>query len=130
MSPALAGILLAICAVVAGAIGAVITSLTQRRASSGHVATSEASVLWAQTQALIKALSDNKDKTAEDRDRVIAQRDRLIENYTEHVVPAMDALNQSMNAVLEALRRHNAESAHIRRYLEAHGDHPASDKPG
>ncbi len=80
------------------AVGAALTWLTTRRASSGRVGTSEASVVWQQSQQI-------RTELVAQRDRAEAQRDRLIESQATQVVPALAGINDALRIIGEALAR-------------------------
>lgn len=67
---------------VAGGLSTLLGHWLNRRAASGRVATSEAAVLWQQSQEMRTVLLAEKTR-AED------QRDRLIAAYTDQVLPAL-----------------------------------------
>jgi len=70
-------------AALAGALGG---HLLQRRASSGRVSTSEAAILWAEAQDVRRMQEERIARTE-------AQRDRLMEAYTEQVLPVLSSLH-------------------------------------
>lgn len=78
--------------------GALLTWLTTRRASSGKVSTSEASVLWDQAQSMRAEL-------VAARDKAIEQRDRLIESQVGEVLPSLSAISTSLRQITESLGR-------------------------
>lgn len=82
--------LAALIAVVSAAVGG-LTGLAghwlARRSASGKVSTSEASVLWEQSQDMRHVTLDQL-KAAEE------QRDRLIAAYTEQVLPLLTTVSQ------------------------------------
>ena len=79
-------------------LGGFLTWLTTRRASSGRVGTSEAAILWQQSQAIITILTAQRDKAE-------AQRDRLIESQATLVLPALDKISQALAQITGALAR-------------------------
>ena len=105
---------------VTGGLSTLIGLWMKRRAASGRVSTSEASVLWQQAQEMRAMLLAEKTR-AED------QRDRLIEEYTQHLFPVLTEVNAAVTALTAAV----AENARlVRETLDAvnGGEHapPAS----
>ena len=95
-------------------VGGAVRYFITRRKSSGQIVTSDAQTLWAQSQALMAQLAADKAK-AED------QRDRLIQLQSNQVVPALAAVNESlqqimvaMTAVLSKLQQLQDEGTHGR----------------
>jgi len=78
-----------------GALGAWLTS---RRSASGRIGTSEAGVLWQQSQAMYAALTA-------DRDRAAGQRDKLIEAQSSQVGPALAAITEALRVITDHLAR-------------------------
>lgn len=81
---------------VAGGLSTLLTHWLNRRAASGRVATSEAAVLWEQSQDIRSMLLTEKNKAEE-------QRDRLIEGYTEQVLPVLTETNAAVTNLRAAL---------------------------
>jgi chromosome condensin MukBEF ATPase and DNA-binding subunit MukB len=79
--------LVTVAVAVAGGLSGLLGHWLARRAASGRVATSEASVLWEQTQDMRHLLQDRLNRAEE-------QRDRLIESYTQQVLPMLSSINQ------------------------------------
>lgn len=88
---------------VSGGLTAAVNSWMARRRASGRVSTSEASVLWQQSQEMRAMLLTEKTR-AED------QRDKLIAAYTDQVLPALTETR-------EVLRSLTANTAEILRLL-------------
>lgn len=88
----LATVAVALVAAVAG-IG---TYLGGRRAAHGRVDTSEAAVLWQQSQDMRDTLLTQLSKAEE-------QRDRLIGAYTEQVLPMLTVINGSLQDLTAAV---------------------------
>lgn len=80
----------------ATASGGLLAWLQARRRSAGRVGTSEAAVLWEQTQAIITTLSAQRDKAE-------AQRDRLIESQATQVLPALEGINDGLEHLTQAV---------------------------
>lgn len=76
----------------AGGVSAMAGHWLARRQASGRVATSEAAILWQQSQDLRAVLLTEKTR-AED------QRDRLIEAYTSQVLPALAEISAAVTAI-------------------------------
>jgi hypothetical protein len=73
---------IAIAVAAASGISTVLGHWLRRRAASGRVETSEAAVLWQQSQDIRNMLMTEKARAEE-------QRDRLIEAYTVQVLPVL-----------------------------------------
>lgn len=74
------------------------TYLVRRRNTSGRVATTEATVLWSQTQNLIAVLQAEK-ATA------IDQRDKLMSAMTNQIHPALTAISISQQETTQFMER-------------------------
>lgn len=81
---------------VAGGFSGLLGHWMARRAASGRVATTEAAVLWEQSQDIRSMLLAEKTK-AED------QRDRLIDAYTQQVFPVLTEINTAVVELVEAV---------------------------
>jgi hypothetical protein len=101
----LAALIAVVMAAVGGLSGLAGHWLARRRAS-GRVATSEASVLWEQSQDMRHITLDQL-KAAEE------QRDRLISSYTEQVLPLLTSVSQLIRDQSTAL----SEALTILRHL-------------
>jgi hypothetical protein len=88
----LAAIALPLVGLTAGAVA----YFTSRRSASGRVSTSEASVLWQQSQAMRDMMLAEKTKAEE-------QRDRLIEAYTTQVFPVLTQINTAVTSLTAAV---------------------------
>lgn len=75
-------------------LGAVVTYLMQRRRQSGKIDTSDASVLWTQSQAIITQLGSEKMKAEE-------QRDRIMDVQVKQVIPALEAMNAALKGIAD-----------------------------
>lgn len=82
------------------ASGGLFAWLSAKRAARGQVNTSEAAVLWQQSQAMMTVL-------VQQRDRAEAQRDRLIDAQASSVLPSLEAINAGLSAISEGLERNN-----------------------
>lgn len=78
--------------VLMAAVSGLTAYLVSRRAGSGRVRTSEADVLWQQSQDMRHAYQVEKAKAEE-------QRDRLIEAYTNQIVPVLTSINALVGEV-------------------------------
>lgn len=81
---------------VSGGLSALLSHWLARRTASGRVATSEAAVLWQQSQDMRTMLAAEKAKAEE-------QRDRLIEAYTTQVFPVLTQINTAVTALTAAV---------------------------
>jgi hypothetical protein len=79
-------------ATVAGGFAtAVITYLLRRRSTTGRVATSDAEVLWQQSQAMREMLLKEKEMAEQ-------QRDKMIE-VNAHMVPVLEKIDAALNTM-------------------------------
>jgi len=108
--------LLSIVAVVTAASTGIATHLLGRRAASGKIATSEASVLWQQAQEMRQMLLDEKTRAEE-------QRDKMIDAYTRQVIPALTSINTLTEDLIALVRKIDANTAPKPR---REGTHPGS----
>jgi hypothetical protein len=79
-----------------GAVTGLASYLSMRRAAHGKVDTSEAAVLWQQSQAIREMLLTEKTKAEE-------QRDRLIDAYTTQVFPALTEINTTVRSMADTV---------------------------
>lgn len=90
-----------VAAAVSGSASGLLGHWIARRTTSGRVSTSEASVLWQQSQDMRVMLLAEKEKAEE-------QRDRLIDAYTQRVFPVLTEINSTTaemgDAVAEGVR--------------------------
>jgi hypothetical protein len=129
MNAALLTVIISVAAMLTGVSGGVAAALVSRRSSSGKVATSEASVLWAQAQEMRAMLLAEKTKAEE-------QRDRFIASYTEQVLPMLTSINTLVQdlsgAVADALALLTDNSALLRgggaRVAAPEGQEPAGSR--
>jgi hypothetical protein len=85
-------------AVVASALASgIATFFIRRRTTSGKIETSEAAILWAQSQEMRTQLLAEKLKIEEQRDRILAIQ-------TDQVVPIMTSASESLKQILIALK--------------------------
>jgi|ERR1700733_2273862 len=80
-----------IATVVGGFIAAMITYLLRRRSTTGRVATSDAEVLWQQSQAMREMLLKEKEMAEQ-------QRDKMIE-VNAHMVPVLEKIDAALNTM-------------------------------
>lgn len=90
VSPEVLAAYIAVAGAAASGVNALLNHWLRRRAASGRVETSEAAVLWQESQDIRSMLLTEKTR-AED------QRDRLIEAYTTQMLPV---LGETRDAVL------------------------------
>src|ERR1700743_3707161 len=90
--------LTAVAVFILAALGGLAAYLVSRRLASGRVATSEAAVLWEQAQKMRAELEGQRDKAAE-------QRDRLIESQASQVLPVLQLVVDSLRQITESLAR-------------------------
>lgn len=95
-SGSLAAIITAIVAALLAAATAAGAYLASRRQHSGAVRTSEAAVLWQQAQEMREMLLTQKEKAEQ-------QRDRLIQSYTEQIVPVLTSINTIVQDMADAV---------------------------
>lgn len=100
---------------VAGGLSTLLTHWLNRRAASGRVATSEAAVLWEQSQDIRAMLLAEKNKAEE-------QRDRLIEVYTGQMFPVLTEVNTAVVSLTGAMAENARLSREILQKLRG-GDH-------
>lgn len=81
---------------VAGGCSTLLGHWLARRSASGRVSTSEAAVLWEQSQDMRAMLLTEKAKAEE-------QRDRLIEAYTTQVFPVLAEIRAAMDLLTRAV---------------------------
>ena len=86
-------------------LGYVFKYWSDRRNNSGQIETSSADVIWQQSQNLHDMLMKQNENERADKERAEKQRDRLIESQAGHVVPALTALNQSMDSIYEMMKK-------------------------
>lgn len=86
--------------------GGVVTYLIRRRATTGTVNTSEASVLWDQAQKMRSELTAQLD-------RVTAQRDRIIESQSSQVLPVLSLVSESLKQITQSLAHLEAALARL-----------------
>jgi hypothetical protein len=77
-------------------LGGLVAYVTVRRTASGRVGTSEAATLWAASEKMRGDLIARLDKVTE-------QRDRLMESHAATVIPALSAVNESLQRITESL---------------------------
>jgi hypothetical protein len=103
VSAGLVASLLSIVAVVTAASTGIATHLLGRRAASGRIATSEASVLWQQAQEMRQMLLAEKIQAEE-------QRDKMIDAYTRQVIPALTSITTLAEDLIILVRRIDANT--------------------
>lgn len=98
MTAADLGLLAGVAAFILASVGGLATYLVSRRSASGRISTSEAAVLWEQAQKMRAELEAQRDKAAE-------QRDRLIESQASQVLPVLQLVIDSLRQITESLAR-------------------------
>ena len=89
--------------------------LSNRRTASGRVGTSNAEVLWQQSQAMYEAV-------LRERDDARAQRDKLMSAQADQVIPILSAVLQAvqqMGVILKEIDSRSARSDEILQALNA-----------
>jgi hypothetical protein len=107
---------------VTGGVSTLIGQWLARRAASGRVATSEAAILWQQSQDIRTMLLTEKTR-AED------QRDKLIDAYTGKVLPTLAEINKAVAGIAAALEESNRLLQDVRVSVGG-GTHEAPEAPG
>src|SRR3984885_11378328 len=94
-------ILYALATVVAGFLGAAITYFARKRVTVGKVGTSDADVLWQQSQAM-------RDMLLKEKEMAESQRDKMIE-INGQLFPMLDNINSALVRIGDSLKeeRHN-----------------------
>lgn len=113
---------IAVAVAVTGGVSTLISQWLARRAASGRVATSEAAILWQQSQDIRAMLLSEKVRAEE-------QRDKLIDAYTGKVLPTLAEINKAVVGIAAALE----ESNRLLRDMRASGGggtHEAPEAPG
>jgi hypothetical protein len=111
--------ILTIGTIVVGAATGLAGHLLGRRAASGRVSTSEASVLWAQAQDMRHAQDDRLARTED-------QRDRLIAAYTTQVLPMLSDISTLVTGLTDSVAEGVSEVHRIAAALRLGGDHATS----
>jgi hypothetical protein len=89
----------AITLLVGGFFAATVTYFIRRRATTGKVSTSDADVLWKQSQAM-------RDMLLKEKEMAESQRDKMIE-INGQILPMLDSINNSLVDVYQIVRRGN-----------------------
>ena len=119
MDAATLAAILTVGTIVVAAASGLAAHLVARRAASGHVATSEASVLWQQAQEMRVMLLQRGDRAEE-------QRDRLIEAYTTQIFPALTSMQQLIEDLSIAVAENISMVRTISTAVSEGGEHVAS----
>lgn len=109
----------------AAAASAAAAYLTARRAGSGKVGTSEASVLWAQAQDMRQMLLTEKQKAEE-------QRDKFIASFTDQILPVLTSINRLVTDLSDTVAGNTAVIRQLAAYVRQGGDRGTipADSPG
>ena len=89
-------ILYALATVVAGFLGAAITYFARKRVTAGKVSTSDADVLWQQSQAM-------RDMLLKEKQLAESQRDKMIE-INGQIFPMLDNINSALVRIGDSLK--------------------------
>jgi hypothetical protein len=90
-------IVVALVTVVGGFLGAAITYLARKRVTAGKVSTSDADVLWQQSQAM-------RDMLLKEKELAESQRDKMIE-INGQLLPMLESINSSLVDIFQIVRR-------------------------
>jgi hypothetical protein len=90
-------IIYALAAVVAAFLGATITYFARKRVTAGRVSTSDADVLWQQSQAM-------RDMLLKEKEMAESQRDKMIE-VNGQILPMLESINDSIVDIFQIVRR-------------------------
>lgn len=89
---------------VAIALGVAISQfLTSRRTSSGNIETSEANVLWQQSQTMMDNMQQRLNREMHQKERAEDQRDKLMELVEDQMMPALKAVTLGQQHILGML---------------------------
>jgi hypothetical protein len=89
-------ILYALATVVAGFLGAAITYVARKRVTAGKVSTSDADVLWQQSQAM-------RDMLLKEKELAENQRDKMVE-INGQILPMLESINSSLLDIFQIVR--------------------------
>ena len=89
-------ILTALATVVAGILGAAITYVARKRVTVGKVSTSDADVLWQQSQAM-------RDMLLKEKELAENQRDKMLE-INGQILPMLESINSSLLDIFQIVR--------------------------
>jgi uncharacterized membrane protein len=95
--PDVAALIAIIVFAIAG-LGGAVAYLARRRETTGSIRTSDAAVLWEQSQKMRAEMEAQRDKAIE-------QRDRLIESQSSQVLPVLQLINGSLRQITDSLAR-------------------------
>lgn len=90
-------VIVSIAALFIAAVVGVATYLGTRRVASGRISTSNAEVLWKQSQAMYDAV-------VRERDDARAQRDKLMSAQADQVIPILSAVLQAVQQLTTMIR--------------------------
>jgi uncharacterized membrane protein len=96
-APDLAALIAVVVFALAG-LGGAVAYLARRRETTGSIRTSDAAVLWEQSQKMRAELEAQRDKAIE-------QRDRMIESQSSQVLPVLQLVINSLRQITESLAR-------------------------
>jgi hypothetical protein len=89
-------IVIALVSVVGGFFGAAITYFARRRITAGRISTSDADVLWQQSQAM-------RDMLLKEKEMAESQRDKMIE-VNGQFLPMLESINNSLVDIFQIVR--------------------------
>jgi len=89
-------ILYALATVVAGFLGAAVTYVARKRVTAGKVSTSDADILWQQSQAM-------RDMLLKEKELAESQRDKMIE-INGQLLPMLENINSSLVDIFQIVR--------------------------
>jgi hypothetical protein len=90
-------ILVSLCLVAGGFFAATVTYFVRRRVTTGKVSTSDADVLWQQSQAM-------RDMLLKEKELAENQRDKMME-VNGQILPMLESINNSLVDIYRIVRR-------------------------
>lgn len=94
--PDLLGLMGVVVATASVTSGGLVAWINTRRRNSGKIETSEASVLWQQSQKMREELTRRAER-AED------QRDRLLSSYSTELIPMISSISKNQSLLTESV---------------------------
>src|ERR1700727_547367 len=92
-------LVVALVTVLGGLLGAMITYFATKRVTVGKVGTSDADVLWQQSQAM-------RDMLLKEKELAESQRDKMIE-INGQILPMLESINSSLVDIFQIVRGKN-----------------------
>ena len=99
--------LVAIALVAGGFFAATVTYFVRRRITTGKISTSDADVLWKQSQAM-------RDMLLKEKEMAESQRDRMLE-VNGQIFPMLESINSALVRIAETLKERRNGSRQITR---------------